>query len=316
MDLQLFAIVVYIVEGFTIVPLNFLLSLSILFNKSLRQRKEFVFIVGLAISDAIYGIGCIEYGRDKLMNSYLSNNSLLSTTPFRCFLTPNALIIMYSYQASMLIMCSISVERLIAVVSFHVYGRISHRSHVFVLICAYCIPFVAIFSYGYESYLLNASGAVLSNGCTSFSVVEGHILPTAMLTLGASNVILYGVVLVAYKTRMPPATSFNSQQTMRDRRLTQTVALITGCMLIFYCVPLIIARILTSYSVFSVHLYLYLSMPLQYIAHVLVVYWRQKEIRQGVKEFLCGNSRTSVTAVSSKFPINNSVAALGIVDNR
>lgn len=306
MALELFAIVVYAIEGLIIVPLNALLSISILFNKSLRQRKELVFIVGLSVSDVLYGIGCIEYGRDQFFNSYLSNDSLLPTTPFRCFLKPSSSILSYSYQVSMLIMCSISVERLIAVVSFQKYRRIRYRSHVFVLIGAYFLPLVVVLSMGYEAYLSTTKGVTFPNGCLSYSFIKDQILPTLMLALGISNVLLYGIVLIAYKTRMPAVHSSNSQQTIRNRRLTQTLALVTGCMLLFYCVPLILALILSEYSVYKFHLLIYLSMPLQYIAHVLVFLWRQKDIRQSAKGLLCCiKSKNNISVVPRNLSTNS-----------
>lgn len=85
-----------IIEGSSIAVLNSVLALAILSDKSLRQRKELLFITGLAIADAMYGIGCIDSGRDKLINLAASNAT--DYTALSCFFKPKELLINYASQ--------------------------------------------------------------------------------------------------------------------------------------------------------------------------------------------------------------------------
>lgn len=83
-------------EGSSITALNSVLALAIISDKSMRQRKELLFIIGLAIADALYGLGCIDAGRDRLTNLVISN--VTDYTPLNCFFKPREWLINYASQ--------------------------------------------------------------------------------------------------------------------------------------------------------------------------------------------------------------------------
>jgi hypothetical protein len=290
--------IVYMSEGLAIISLNVVLAISILLNKSLRQRKELVFIVGLSIADTLYGAACTEFGRDKLFNSVLSNTSLSPTTPWSCFWKPREFLIYFSSQVSMFILCSISAERLFSVAFFNKYASIKFRSHLYVLSVAFLLPFILMAAAGYETFTATKEGVSYTNDCRSYSYVYFTIIPRLRLTLAIGNVLLYAVVLVAYKTKVEPisirANAPADTLAIRNKRLTKTLALIIGAMLIFYCFPLIGVQIMNRLNGYSLNNYFYTCVPLQYIAYVLIFYWRQNEIRQSVKEFICCKAKITM----------------------
>uniref|UniRef100_A0A914VMJ0 G protein-coupled receptor n=1 Tax=Plectus sambesii TaxID=2011161 RepID=A0A914VMJ0_9BILA len=148
--------IINIVEGSSIAALNSLLVLSILSEKTLRQRKELILITGMAIADALYGLGCIDSGRDKF--AQLARSNVTDYTPLHCFFKPKELLINYASQTSLLTMIAISGERLTAIVWFNSYGLIPRRYHCSILFLAYFIPMCTMFAGAYQAYLLTITG--------------------------------------------------------------------------------------------------------------------------------------------------------------
>jgi hypothetical protein len=281
---------IYLIEGTIIIPLNFILALSIIVNRSLRERKELVFIAGLAVADTMYGVGVFDIGRDMLMNLVMTNNSLYPATPIHCFCRVRELFISYPSQVSLIIMIAISAERLIAIVWYQQYAHIRYVSHIFVLIFAFLFPISTMSVAGVLAFIATQSQIMVTGACVNYSPVFTLFLPFFKIVLGITSVVIYSIVLFAFFKVSPITTSRGNSdvQATRRRRLTQTLAIISGCTLVFYCIPWISVLILNNvFRNFVLNGPVWLFLPIQYIMNVLVFYWRQKDIRQSIKALLC-----------------------------
>lgn len=192
-------------------------------------------------------------------------------------------------QVSLLMMIAISGERLTAIIWFSSYALIPRIYHFGILFLAYFIPVCTMLFAFYQAYQLTIAGKMFTAFCTSYSPFFTSVLPTVKIMLAAASVLLYVFVLLAYREKVGRFAGQNNVaiQMSRTRRLTQTLALITSCTLIFYCIPWTVVVILNSVGIFSLNSHFWVFLPLQYIVHVLVFFWRQQEVRNSIRNLVC-----------------------------
>lgn len=218
------------------------------------------------------------------------NGQLVS--PIYCFFRPKQLLLNYSSQVSVLLMIAISVERIIAVVWFRHFAQIRYRTAVVIAILSFLYPACIMCLAGFEAFLSTKSGKMITAVCLEGPVIFNTYESIFKILLGFSSVIIYAVMLAAYRKRVAPMT-FHSQTKHRNphlifqRRLTQTLSILTLCTLIFFCIPHTIVAVLEKMNIFSFNSYLWILVRVHCLSHVVVFIWRHEDIRHSVRKMFC-----------------------------
>lgn len=278
---------------------NGLLLIAILLITSLRKRKEMLVIAGMATCDLIYGIGTVLNGAYRLIiffcglqNVPLSAWDCLWQSPYSFIFTGSFL--------SPIMGIVISVDRFIAVgwpIKYRSLGLTYVRGILFIMLMITALIFISLLASTYF-YV----GPVIPNTrICSYPHPRwyGHYSYLLVPILGWFSVIVYVGVFLKFRQSskaIVPRIS-RDQAANVQRRLTITLGMLTASTLTFFAIP---------WTYISSYIWMDKVVPYQFIiasytricpiVHVLIFFYRQREIRFGMRRILCRNYQTILTS--------------------
>lgn len=268
---------------------NGLLLLTILLYKSLRKRKEFLLIAGMATTDFVYGCGAFLVGVYRFLILFFGLQSE-PLTPWQCVTqTPYFLFHTSAYLSSAMSF-TISVDRFIAVARPLKYYSLDakYAKKILLLLALFWLLSLIILWLSTYFYV----GPVTPN--TRLCALPhpqwyARYLYTFLALFGCLSVSIYAGVFFAYRraTRMVFPSDSEQEATehflILQRRLTVTLGIITVSTLFCSILPTI------HYTIF-----IWLNRPIPYqfiianlsritpVVHVAIYVYRQREIRAGM----------------------------------
>lgn len=119
--------IIYVLFGSLSATTSFLIVFLFLNSKTLRNRKELVLLVGLAVADFILSVGVLIAGSRRLIQNQIFHNRIRR---WECIKLFELSLILFGGQASPLITLCISTDRLIAIRWFEFYNGLQRYCYV------------------------------------------------------------------------------------------------------------------------------------------------------------------------------------------
>uniref|UniRef100_A0A914V214 G-protein coupled receptors family 1 profile domain-containing protein n=1 Tax=Plectus sambesii TaxID=2011161 RepID=A0A914V214_9BILA len=287
------AAILYIVQGLLLMGANFLILIAILHSSTLRRKKEYVMVAGLALVDGMGGVATLTAGVGRLQ-IVLSTDENVLVSRVHCLLRPWNLLFIWTDPLAHIVPLVIGFDRLLAVAGPLLYVELTYRYTVALLSGVLVFWSFNVIT-GVVLTLPYTQPEVGSLCYTAWSLQPDyylyHVCIAAIADVLSIPTCVVVLCLVRRTNTIYPAGSNSGQENMRrTRRITITLGLASLFTAVFYTVPLIgklVAGYYVSDETMSMILpFTFLVNSINQLANFFLYTTRHKEVRRAVLHFV------------------------------
>ncbi|KAK0405695.1 hypothetical protein QR680_018143 [Steinernema hermaphroditum] len=272
----------YVSEGILIVTANLPVALVIFFSSKFKNAREFTFIGGLCLADAIYGLAFLLAGLLKTHVNAVGND-------FDCHWLPWMFLSLVGYQSTALMTLLISMDRLVAACfpTWHLNVVTQRKKTVILTVIFFLILCTAPLAWFIESNTSEGARMIIAECYVSKGLVSqlwSYVLCFRIVTITLSCGIC---IPVAKKIRGITTKNASAQKSKLSKHrklvhLTITIAITTSISFFLLVVPDIFFLFNFGNVASEYHLVFYFFSLNNCVLSVLLYIFRHRELRRAL----------------------------------